>query len=214
MGLQLRRRKKIILDHLDRGLLVKLLLDKMSGKGIRIEPYLVTLEEWSEGSGKQFEAGFEGFETGYLDASDMALVSARGWHEKEFYIQKLAAGHKCFGVKKDGRLAAFTWADFDEFSFTAERFRLKPGEAYLYDMWTFEEFRGQGAAPLLRYRFYEALRRMGVERMYSTTDYFNTPSRKFKAKIGARNVKLGLFIEIYNKYRWTFEVRQYARGCA
>ncbi len=212
-SLRIRKRSQIIQERLSRGLLIKLLLDKMSWKGIRIEPYLVMIEQWSEACGKQFETGYEGFETGFLEAEDMGLISsARDWHEKEFYIRKLAKGDKCFGIKKDGRLAGFTWADFDEFSYDGERFRLNPGEAYLYDMWTIEAFRGLGLAPLLRYRFYEALHRMGIKKIYSTTAYFNTPSVKFKAKLGARCVKLGLYIEIYNRYRLTFKVWRYAQG--
>lgn len=199
---------------MSRGLLVKLLLDKMSWKGIRIEPYLVMIEEWSEACGKQFQTGFEGFQTGFLEARDMHLISAaRDWHDKDFYVRRREKGDKCFGIRKDGLLAAFSWADFEEFSFDGERFRLHPGEAYLYDMWTVEDFRGQGLAPFLRYRFYEALRGMGITKMYSTTDYFNTPSVKFKAKLGARNMKLCLYVNLYDRYRRTFEIWRYAQGC-
>ena len=42
---------------------------------------------------------------------------------------------------------------------------------------------------------------MGRDTYYSITECFNTPSIKFKEKLNAQYVLMGLYINLFNKYK-------------
>ncbi len=191
------------------GLFIKALQDRFQNIGIKIRPYYLVQEFLIEELQQELEKGFENYECGFLDPKDMIILAQnRDWNlSEEFYLGLLKEGKKCFGVKLGGQLAAFTWVNFDECHDRGDRFSLKENEAYLFDAYTFREFRGKKIAPFMRYRSYKALYQMGINKFYSISEYFNTPSIKFKKRLGARFLKLGLFIELFNKYRWTIKLK-------
>lgn len=192
-------------------LLTKTILEKLAFRGIKIQPYFIVQEQLFEHLGKQFETGFEDFETGFLEPEDMPFVStSRNWNlPTEFYLKKLKEGQKCFGVKCRGELAAFMWVDLREFNYEGDKFTLKQDEAYFYDAWTLDRFRGKRIAPYMRYQCYRALGQVGRKKFYSLTEYFNTPAAKFKERLGAKNIKLGIFIKLFEKRCWTFKLKRY-----
>ncbi|MGB5356739.1 MAG: hypothetical protein WBN11_08590, partial [Eudoraea sp.] len=65
---------------------------------------------------------------------------------------------------------------------------------------TFEEHRGKNLAPFLRYHSYLMLQEMGIESIYSITQYFNTSSIKFKKKLRAKNIALYINIALFGRY--------------
>jgi GNAT superfamily N-acetyltransferase len=103
---------------------------------------------------------------------------------------------------------AFNWANPHEFSGNLCRFDLEPDEAYLYDAYTIPDYRGKRLAPYLRYQTYRCLSRRGMNRIYSISDAFNTPSIRFKQKLKARFVKLGLSIQLLNRRTYNITLRQ------
>lgn len=193
------------------GLLINTLRVKLALKGIIIQPYFLVQEQLFENLGKQFETGFEEFETGFLEPEDMCSVStSRKWSRTEkHYLKLLEEGKKCFGVKCNSELAAFMWVDLKECNFDSNRFALKQDCAYLFDAWTLEHFRGRRIAPYMRYQCYKALNQLGRNKYYSITEYFNTPAAKFKKRLGAKNIKLGLVIKLFGKYHWVWELKRY-----
>jgi hypothetical protein len=56
---------------------------------------------------------------------------------------------------------------------------------------------------------YTHLADMGRTRLYSITEFENIASIKFKRKLGARNLKLGMKITLLNKYRRNLILRNY-----
>ena len=83
-------------------------------------------------------------------------------------------------------------------------------EAYLAGMCTKNEFRGKNIAPHTRYRAYEVLRDMGKTTYYSYSGVFNAPALRFKKKLQARFLWLGLSVVIFRKHRWHWKLRTYA----
>jgi len=204
MRLRLKARERIgkIWSTYRHGLLINTFRIKLALKGIRIQPYFLVREQLFENLGKQFETGFEEFETVFLEPEDMCAVSAsRKWGLTEkHYLKLLEEGKKCFGVKCNSELAAFMWVDLKECNFEGNRFALKQDWAYLYNAWTLEHFRGRRIASYMRYQCYKALNQLGRNKYYSITEYFNTPAAKFKERLGAKNIKLGLAIGLFGKY--------------
>jgi ribosomal protein S18 acetylase RimI-like enzyme len=87
--------------------------------------------------------------------------------------------------------------EFQELRYKATLINLKNNEAYLWNMYTKESYRGRNLAPYLRYKSYEMLKEMGRDVIYSISDSFNTPAIKFKEKLNAEEVKHILYVKLF-----------------
>jgi hypothetical protein len=101
------------------------------------------------------------------------------------------------------------WCDLDAFSYPPNYRKLEPDEVYLFAAVVDRAHRGEGLAPLMRAECYNALRKKGRSRFCSYTDYFNTPARHFKAKLGAREELLRLHVELFGKWSKTVTLSRY-----
>ena len=121
----------------------------------------------------------------------------------------LKEGKKCYGAKYKGQIVAFTWVSLDESNYEWHKLQLKENEAYLFDMHTAKAFRGKNIAPYLRYQSYRVLKNMGRNKFYSISQFFNTPSKKFKKKLNAKFLGLHLTIRLFKKYKWNWKLKDY-----
>ena len=138
------------------------------------------------------------------------ISSISGRHiTEEYLLERLRNGQKCFGLKYRGELAAFTWCDFDKFSFKLCGFPLKDNEAYLFDAYTLMHFRGKGLAPYIRYQCYKELAKSDRHKLFSISEYVNTPSIKFKKKLNAKLIELHLSVELFRKWSFDLHLKKY-----
>ncbi|WP_420593064.1 GNAT family N-acetyltransferase [Robiginitalea biformata] len=117
--------------------------------------------------------------------------------------------YEALGLYKGEELAAFTMMRYGQFELSGKKFLLSPGEAYLENMYTFENFRGKKLAPYLRYQCYKYLEGKGISRCYSGTQCLNTASRRFKAKLNIQHETLYLHIDLFKRFRRTYLLRRY-----
>jgi GNAT superfamily N-acetyltransferase len=121
----------------------------------------------------------------------------------------------CIGAYVGDALAGYTWARYDRVAMSRGRIKLHQlasDEAYLFDMYVDKDFRGMALAPLLRHRLYVHLSGKGVQHFYSITAYFNRSSRKFKAKLGAREFELRIAVRLWSFLNADFLLRRYQGG--
>lgn len=128
---------------------------------------------------------------------------------KDTWEQRFSKGHLCIALVHSKEIAAYCWADTKEFNFRPESFPLGPKDAYLYDAYTCEAFRGKGLAPYMRQQCYKVLKEQGYEKLYSVTETFNTSSKIFKAKLNAQFVHLYLKLDIRKKEFCHITLRTY-----
>jgi len=190
---------------------IRLFLDGLSRLGVRITPFYLTLENFSGTEVSQYDTGYEEYQTGFVGPEDMKIISALPIRtfSTENLLAKLEEGKVCFGVKHQGKLAAFTWGDFQECTFDGCPFSLKEDEAYLFDAYTLMEYRGRGLAPFARYQFYKELQKFGKTSLYSVTDCFNKSANRFKEKLGARNLEVGLYVKLFKRWKFRFMLKRY-----
>jgi GNAT superfamily N-acetyltransferase len=125
-------------------------------------------------------------------------------YSEEKLLAFLKAGEQCLGIKHNNEIVAFMWINFNELNYKSTVIHLKENEAYLWLMYTRDSYRGKNLAPYLRYKSYEMLKRLGREKLYSVSDYFNSPAVKFKMKLNAQKLKLILFVQLFGKVRHTY----------
>jgi GNAT superfamily N-acetyltransferase len=176
------------------GLVVHRLQFRVLAKlGISIVPYYWTQEGVDNSPPPALQNGFEDYSFGSFGPEDIkTIASLLPRRSEDDLLARLARGQLCFGLKYRGQIAAFTWCELDECSFRWHNVPLNDHEAYLFDMNTMESFRGKGLAPYLRYRVYGALKEMGRDTFYSVTYRFNAPAIRFKQKLGAKFLWLGV----------------------
>ena len=189
-----------------RGVLMHHFLYRLSKTGFNIKPYYLIQECFLGDAQPDWDDRFSEYqieELGREDLKSLDHVDGRNDSE-EMLIRRLEQGQKCFALCRKGQIAAFMWCDLNELTLEPCRRMLKEYEAYLFDAYTLKAFRGRNLAPYLRYGCYEILRLMGRYVIYSYSDYFNRPAIRFKKKLKARFLHLGLSVTFGGrlKYHW------------
>lgn len=177
--------------------------------GIELTPYYLFQEGINITEIPQIKCIDGDFSCELLKTEDMKIIGAinyAGFTEQKL-LALLESGEKCIGIRHNGEIPAFMWINFKELSYKSTVIHLQSDEAYLWFMYTRESYRGQNLAPFLRYKSYEMLKEMGVDKLYSISDYFNSPAVKFKKKLNAKRLKLILFVQLFNKLRRSYTLK-------
>ncbi len=198
-------------DKFRYGLILLVIRDYLIKLGIEITPFYWMKETIPDKVQTNLDANFNDYEFSYFGLEEIKTICKLPEREfgEKYMTNIFNKGKKCYGVKCKGEIAAFTWFDLDE-SFT--KFyptTMKANEAYLFDMYVLKPFRGKYLAPILRYKIYTILKEMGRDTYYSITECFNTPSIKFKEKLNAQYVLMGLYINLFNKYKKRWILKKY-----
>jgi GNAT superfamily N-acetyltransferase len=193
------------------GTVLEALLGRMKYIGIVMVPYYCFEEGIYDEASPEVQNNFDDYVCSFFGPEEVkAIIESGAWgHTEGGLLSWLHEGRKCFGAKYQGQIAAFMWIQFDESNCTYGRFPLKNEEAYLYDMYTMKPFRGKGLAPYLRCQSYKVLKEMGLRKFYSYSETLNAPSVAFKKKLNAKIIRVGLYIELLNKYSWNWILREH-----
>jgi GNAT superfamily N-acetyltransferase len=185
-------------------------LDGLAKARIKIQPYYLFVEGLFDGGMPHLEAGFDEYELGFLGPRDMGSISAIPYRyiARERFLLRLKEGKRCFAAKHRGNIAAFTWCDMNECHYKGCRFQLEGDEAYLFDAYTIDSYRGKGLAPYVRYHLYKELAKLGRKTLYSVSERFNMSSIRFKTKLNAKLVGRGLFVELFWKWHFSSEFKR------
>ena len=203
---------KNLFYRLRHGMLFEAFQYRLDSIGIIIAPYYWVQEGINDISWAGLQNSFEDYTFDFLGIDEIKTIAAsKTWKysEKEL-LSWVNKGKKCFAAKYKGEISAFMWIDLDECKWQKLNFRLKDNEAYLFDMFTMKSFRGKGIAPYLRYQSYKILKDKGRDKIYSLSDFFNSPSISFKKKLNAKFLKLCLYIDLFNKLHWNWVIKSYS----
>jgi GNAT superfamily N-acetyltransferase len=194
------------------GFVVRVLIDGLAKLGLRIEPYYLMVEGIKGSSLPPPIEALAKCEFGFLGPQDMKAIAAipdRQFSEEDL-MGRLEEGKKCFGAKYRGAVVAFSWCNFTECAFEMHRlFSLRDDEAYLFDAYTVEAFRGKGIAPYLRSCWYQELEKVGRTKCYSITVALNAAAAQFKNKLQAQVVELRVFVEVLRTWRFHSSLWKY-----
>lgn len=192
---------KLLFSNIRHGLFLHMLQNFMSRLGLDFAPYYWVQEDFNEYKSPQINDDKEEYTISFL--SDEEVKSMKRGSIRKF------KGTKLIGLKNNNQIAAFHCAEQRDFVFKGKEMKLKKNEAYLLNMYTFQNYRGRNLAPYLRYATYELLKEEGVDTFYSISDYLNKSTHKFKKKLGAKPLQLYLSIVLLKKYHRTFLLKTY-----
>ena len=181
--------------------------------GLVIRFYYVFKEGLSDAEEKDFSLESQNYEITFLDSEDIATLDHLEEHDATVsgMQTQIRLGHKCLGLKNDGKIVGFTWCQFDKFVDypPSKGFDLEQNEAYLYDTYILPDYRGRNLAALLSYKCHQELAKIGRTVLYSASLIPNTPAIRFKKKIGAQKLYLGLHMQLSKQYSCNWKIRTY-----
>lgn len=177
---------------------------------ITVCPYYLVAEGQDPTSPPDPEAA-AGYEIRFLGEADLeAMHRIASTPVPPGRLEALRFG-QCLGLFADGRLAAYTWSRTDIIPSPLTRMPLRPlgdDEAYLFGAYVSRDHRGRRLAPILRQALYRRLNATGRTRFYSITLAFNRSSRRFKARLGARETELRLVIGVAGRRHLDIRLRR------
>jgi GNAT superfamily N-acetyltransferase len=105
-------------------------------------------------------------------------------------LQRFARGCHCYGWRIEGKLVTYGWVTFDEehIGELGLSFRLKTGEAYIWDCATLPAYRGLRLYPALLAHILCELHQAGLHRVWIGTDTDNLASQSGLALVGFQPV--------------------------
>ncbi|MFM1878454.1 MAG: hypothetical protein RLZZ241_1320 [Bacteroidota bacterium] len=191
------------------GLLLHTLRNGLALVGLDFEPYWL----YREGLDLGPEPGIKDDSSLYtMRKIDDQVIRDRfalmGWNTGELEFI-LSLEHFSFGLYRESELTAFMIGWVNKYPFKNKLFTLKPNEAYLDSMFTFDAFRGRNLAPFLRYKAYEILAVEGYTDCYSITQYFNKSSRRFKEKLNAYPIAFYLYFNLFRRFSRNLTLKKY-----
>jgi hypothetical protein len=177
--------------------------------GISINPYWIEVEGLHLANEPDIRDDKVHYRIGPVDKSVvLELYENLYWNTAELK-ERLTSDYHSIGLFREDALTAFMLMRYKSFTFKGNHISLSENEAYLENMYTYEDYRGRSLAPYLRYQGYKLLKSEGKTRCLSITQYYNKSSRKFKAKLNAEHSELWLNIGLFNKTTWNFLLKRY-----
>jgi hypothetical protein len=129
------------------------------------------------------------------------ILCLRGNYGIEQFRQRLSRGDVCFTADAAGKCAGFVWLEFPPGNEAG--YPLLPYEAYTYDGWTFETFRGKRVLPFIQQAIMKYVRQHypDVRRLVTHVALWNTPSLAGDQRAGYRPQRLEKTIMILGIHR-------------
>jgi ribosomal protein S18 acetylase RimI-like enzyme len=182
-------------------------------KGIQVIPFYYVKELLPADIPTRLTALPEGFEFGVFGEPEIAIIAKFPEHgetaSEQLVLERFKRGHTCVGMKHQGEIVAFTWFALDATHSKIHPLAMQPNEAYLFNMYVVPEVRGHNLASILRYKSYEILRNMGRDTFYSITLTSNQASWRFKQKLNAQRMFLGVYVDLFGKFEGRWILRRY-----
>jgi hypothetical protein len=183
------------------GLIVQDLLDALGHLGVVIRPYFVNAEFGPHEDAPPLPEQCSVRQLTVADAEEIVRITLRP-PDRVDLASSLEHSH-CVGLFFEGELAAYAWASSTRGvpvpdAGGARLFDLAPDEAYVFDMYVVPRYRGTRLAITLAQSMHSQMALLGRHHYYSLTIAFNRSARRFKTRLGAREMELRLYLHL----RW------------
>jgi len=184
--------------------------NQLAKVGIVITPFYWVQEGINFTEAPDIKGAISDYTVEFLEAEDLKKIGENiHGYSAALLLAGLKDGKLCLGLKHNDEIASFMWINLTECDFAPVNKPLKVDEAYLTSMHTIESYRGNNLAPFLRYKSYEILRKMGRDKIYSVSEFFNSSAQRYKQKLNAKNLKLVLYIQLFKRIKWSCTLKTF-----
>jgi len=177
------------------GLATQEILDRAARLGLVIYPYLYVDEPVR--AAPPLKAGLE---TRELYDTDVSLIAELPERPRDpARIRALMGVGTCLAIFEKGELLGYSWFRRDYLSGGAGYYQmcaLPEDCAYLFGTFICRKARGRNIAVQLRRQVLGRLAELGLKYAFSISLAFNRSTRRFKAKLGATEVELRLYLRL------------------
>lgn len=204
----------LIRHRIRHGLILHSFFNLLLRVGVSINPYWIDVEGLHLCKEPKIRDDSKLYHIGPIEKKVVIkLYQNLHWNTAEL-LDRLQSDYQAVGLFRQNVLTAFMLMRYESFSFRGNRINLSEDEAYLENMYTYEDYRGRNLAPYLRYQGYKMLAGAGKVRCFSITQYFNKSSQKFKAKLNAEHSEFWLHLGLFNKFKWNLLLKRYSISTA
>ncbi len=191
------------------GLVLFSLRNLLAKIGVDIEPYYWFLEEKNACDEPIIKDDINDYTIDYVGIEEVRLMDKTMGLNGKVMVEAMLNGQLCIGLRHKGTMASLLSIEPNDFIHQHRHFTLEEHAAYLLNVYTFRAYRGKNLAPYLKYHSFKLLEKYDIDKLYSINSYFNTSSLKVKKKMGARKLKLYLYVELFKKRHWNFILKEY-----
>lgn len=186
--------------------------NRLAKLGLDFMPYYWVLEGDEPLDPPKIRDDVSKYTTSYFGEEELTYIqnSIIGIAHKNL-VEDYRNGQVCVGLKCGEEIAAYMLIQRNDVVFRGATIKLGENEAYLKGMYTFENYRGKGLAPYLRYECYQLVKeKFGTVKNYSISEYFNKPTLKFKRKLKAKNLELRMSMVLFKRLKRNFLLKKCA----
>jgi hypothetical protein len=174
-----------------------------------IEPYYWFLEVKNGCKEPTIKEDSNDYKIDFVSIEEIKRMDNRMGLDGKAMEEAMLKGQLCIGLRHKDAIASLLSVELNDFVHKHRPFKLEAHAAYLLNVYTFRSYRGKNLAPYLKYHSFKLLEKHEVDKLYSINSYFNTSSLKMKKKMGARKLKLYLYVGLFKKRHWNFLLREY-----
>ncbi len=125
---------------------------------------------------------------------------------KTVYSSRIRNGDRCYCLIQDGEVVCYNWVRFSTCcAFCGRRVSfnfmpLSPGQVFVYDLYTYEKYRGKGLGGYMKDCLVYELQSRGLKEILSIVEPANTASVRIHVRIGS---KMHALIYGFGLFNWT-----------
>jgi len=146
----------------------------------------------------------EGFVCGFLGEAQLRRYARdpRNELDDDFLDEALAKGDRCYGILRNGQLAAYGWYSLQPTRIHPPELLLEfgPGQVYAYKSLTLPEYRGRRLNAVGTNRALQCYQRLGTQGLVCYVDSHNMDSLKACHRLGFRRFGSIWLLRLLGRY--------------
>lgn len=203
---------KRLKDGSRHGTLAMSVMHRLKRLGIDCAPYVLYEEDIAAPIRMEQDErlSYEIIDESMVESIDDAFPDEKRIWTKTWY-HRLSGGELGLLARFDDDIVGFCWANMESVARPSGKFLFATEEkqCYLHDMVVAKKFRGMRLASMMRQEQFKKLVDRGLERAISASMYFNTPARKFRRELNARELELRCELNLFSRFDSDFRLRKY-----
>ncbi len=122
------------------------------------------------------------------------------------YSRRIRNGDQCYCLKRNGEVVCYNWVRFTTCCVFCGRkvsfnfMPLLPGQAFVYDLYTYEQYRGEGLGSYMKECLVYELCSKGIKEMWSIVEPGNSASIRIHIRLGS---KMHALVYGFGLFNWT-----------